>query len=154
MKNVQSIFDKVAVCLSTICVIHCIGLPILLVLLPGLSMIPGVETASCCPHGDETVAFFSMANFHMLMVLAVVPSSAYALITGYIQHKRFPVVFVGLAGVTTLAVAAILGVKVLGADAERALTVAGSTTIACAHIWNFSLCRKCEGCTTEKCASS
>ena len=60
---------------------------------------------------------------------------------------------IGLLGITILAVGAILGVKVLGADAEKALTVAGSTAVACAHVWNFSLCRKCTGCTTEKCAS-
>ena len=153
MKSAQSILDKLAVCLSMICVIHCIGLPILLILLPGLSMIPAVEAANCCPHGDETVAFFSMANFHMLMVLTVVPTSAYALITGYVQHRRFPVVIIGLLGITILSVGAILGVKVLGADAEKALTVAGSTAVACAHVWNFSLCRKCTGCTTAKCAS-
>ena len=153
MKNAQSILDKAAVCLSMICVIHCIGLPILLVLLPGLKVIPAVEAANCCPHGDETVAFSSMANFHMLMVLAVVPTSAYALITGYVQHRRFPVVITGLFGITILAVGAILGAQVLGSDAERALTVAGSTAVACAHVWNFSLCRKCTGCTTEKCSS-
>tara|TARA_Y100000589_G_scaffold329627_1_gene376756 strand:- start:17249 stop:17602 length:354 start_codon:yes stop_codon:yes gene_type:complete len=117
-------------------------------------MIPGVESATCCPHGDETVAFFSMANFHVLMVLVVVPTSAYALISGYIQHKRLPVVVTGLIGLTILAIAAILGVKVLGTDAERALTIAGSTTIACAHIWNFSLCRKCNGCDPEVCSNS
>ena len=153
MKGPQSILDRLAVFLSMACVIHCIGLPILLVLLPGLSMLPIVETASCCPHGDETVAFFSMANFHMLMVLVVVPTSAYALISGYIQHRRFPVVITGLVGLTILAVAAILGVKILGSDAERALTVAGSTAISCAHIWNFSLCRKCHGCDPEVCST-
>lgn len=65
MRSGQSIMDKFAIGLSLACAIHCIVLPVLLVMLPSLAALQLDDEA-----------------FHIWMVAAVLPSSIYALSMG------------------------------------------------------------------------
>ncbi len=124
MINLQTISDKTAIGLSLMCTIHCLALPALVVLLPSLSALP-LE--------DEI--------FHIWMVVAVIPISAYALTMGCNKHKNYKILAVGIVGLVTLILTAILGHDLLSENLEKTLTVIGALIIVSAHVWNYQLCR-------------
>ena len=129
MKNLQAISDKTAIGLSLLCTLHCLALPLAIVLLPSMAALP---------LNDEA--------FHLWMVLAVIPISLYALTLGCKKHKRYRLLWLGSIGVSILAAAAFLGHDLLGEFWEKAFTVLGAGIIALGHFWNYRLCQAQETC--------
>lgn len=125
MKTSQVLTDKLSIGLSLACTIHCLVLPILLISLPSL--------AALNIH-DE--------SFHLWMVIAVIPTSLYALSLGCKQHKRYQLFYMGIIGLTLLLSALLLGEERIGEVGEKILTVAGSVFLAVGHWFNFRLCQK------------
>lgn len=124
MKNIQTVIDKAAVAISMLCVAHCLVLPVALTLLPVLAATP-----------------LENEVFHQILVIAVLPTSLFALTMGCRQHKSWMVFVWGCMGLLLLVVAAVLGHAVLGEFGEKGLTVLGSVLIAMGHIRNFRLCK-------------
>jgi len=116
----NSLGDKAAITLSTLCFIHCLALPLMMVLMPS------VWLASL---NDE--------RFHQLLLFAVLPISLYALWRGYRQHQQGMVLSVVLLGLVLLAASALLGHDMLGEWGEKLLTVIGAVTVALGHWWNY-----------------
>lgn len=123
MKNIQAITDKTAISLSVLCTIHCLALPILIVMLP---------TLGALNLQDEV--------FHQAMLVFVVPISIYALTMGCKQHDRRSVIWAGSIGLIILVAGAFLGHD-LGEIVEKTLTVIGAAIIAMAHFFNHRLCK-------------
>ena len=119
MRTKQAINDKLAMGLSLACTFHCIALPALLVVLPSLAIL-----------NDEL--------FHIIMVIAVVPISIYALTLGYKQHQRRSLFALGCAGLLLLIAALVVGHD-LGEVAETGLTVFGAFLVAVSHWFNYKL---------------
>jgi hypothetical protein len=71
MKALPISTDKIAISLSTLCVIHCLSLPLLVALLPSFTVLS--------LHGEA---------FHFWMVVAVIPISLFALQMGCKKHKK------------------------------------------------------------------
>ncbi|MCP8900772.1 MerC domain-containing protein [Gilvimarinus xylanilyticus] len=124
MKSAQILTDKLAITLSLACAIHCLALPLLLALLPSLA-------ALALDH----------ESFHFWMVVAVIPSSLYALTLGCKKHRRVRVLLLGTIGLTLLVLAVALGEARIGEAGEKLLTLAGATCVALGHWMNFRLCR-------------
>ena len=116
--------DKFAVSTSTICALHCIALPFVVGVFPAIS-------ASFL--GDEA--------FHVWLLWAVIPLSAFGLSLGCGRHKNKSVLFAGIAGLGFLVFAAFAGHALLGENGERAATLLGAAFIALAHIRNYRICR-------------
>ena len=116
--------DKFAVSTSTICALHCIGLPFM------ISVFPAVGTS-----------FFSDEAFHILLLWAVIPLSAFGLVLGCKRHKEYSVLRTGIFGVALLVFAALAGHDLVGETGERVITLIGAGVIAWAHIRNYRLCR-------------
>ncbi|MCL6417119.1 MerC domain-containing protein [Aestuariirhabdus sp. Z084] len=129
MENIRSLTDKTAIGLSLLCALHCLAFPFAMVLVPSL--------AGLSLDGEA---------FHLWMVIAVIPTSLFALTLGCKHHKRYWVVLTGLVGLLILAMAAIAGAKVLGETGEKSLTLLGATVIALGHYWNFRRCQNNERC--------
>ena len=94
--SIHTSTDKIAISLSLLCAIHCMGLPLILILLPSLT---GTIIA------DEA--------FHLWMVLAVIPISTYSLSMGCKQHKRYSILICGILGILFL-IAAVISEDYLG----------------------------------------
>ncbi|MBL4630111.1 MAG: MerC domain-containing protein [Paraglaciecola sp.] len=77
-KGFMNIADRSAVVLSTLCMIHCLVLPIILILLPALT----------------SVAFFSDERFHAWLLYAVIPISVSAVVFGSLRYRNWFVVLV------------------------------------------------------------
>ena len=123
MKTTQAAMDKLAIGLSLACAVHCLALPLLLVLLPSMAALQLDNEA-----------------FHLWMIAAVLPSSVYALSLGCKQHKRYRLFFLGSTGLVLLVLALGLGEERIGAFGEKLLTVIGAGFVAMGHWLNYRLC--------------
>lgn len=122
--NVLGWTDRLAVSASTLCALHCLGLPLLVGVFPVIS---GTVL------GDEA--------FHVWLIWGVVPLSGFSLLLGCRRHKNAAVIYLGLVGVGALVSSALLGHDILGEAGERWTTLSGAVLLALAHIKNFRLCR-------------
>ena len=124
MTAVTSVLDRSAIGLSFLCVLHCLAVPLTLILMPSLAALP---------IADERV--------HLLLVLLVLPTSTVALTLGCRQHGLKHILAWGLTGIAILVLAAGLGEEFLGEYGEKILTVVGSVLVAVGHILYFKCCR-------------
>jgi Na+/citrate or Na+/malate symporter len=109
--------------LSSLCVAHCILTPILLIALPLMG------------------AFLRNELFHQIMLVILVPTAAYAFITGVRQHRNRWVVALGALGVILIALGAFEPeTSVWGAS--TILTILGSASLVTAHLINRQLCQQ------------
>jgi hypothetical protein len=116
--------DRTAIGLSLLCLVHCLMLPIAIVLLPliGVGLL-----------GDH--------SFHQVLLLLVVPVSLAGIGLGFPHHKDVPVLLLGTGGMVVLLIVAIYGHTILPLAYEPWLTTLGGLTLAVAHFRNFRLCR-------------
>lgn len=111
--------DGLAVCASVTCMVHCLGLPLLLAALPVL--------ADRIDPGE---------SFHAIVLALAVPTSAFALVTGARRHRAFVPLAVGAVGLCLMAA----GIAFASDEAvEVSVTVTGSLLLAGAHVASWRL---------------
>ena len=137
MKITQVLTDRLSIGLSVICAVHCLMMPVLLLMLPSLAALSLTGEA-----------------FHVWLLVAVIPCSVYALTLGCKQHKRYRLLLLGALGLGLLVLAVVLGADYLGELGEKILTVSGAILVSIGHWLNFKLCQhtvissaSCGGCT-------
>jgi hypothetical protein len=113
------ILDRFAIGLSSLCLVHCLATPLLLILLPAASL-----------------SFAFPASFHLWMVLAAIPVSILALRSGHRHHRHILPTLFASAGLCFLSYGAIFATT---ARLELVLTVFGALLLAGAHLWNGRL---------------
>ena len=125
--------DRAAICFSSLCILHCLLLPVLLVAYP----IGILVTLS-----DEM--------FHQIMVSVALPLSLVSLYVGYGHHKRNQLIVFGSVGLGMLMLPLVVPHELISETEETWLTVAGALIVCLAHVVNFRLCTADQAC--EKCA--
>ncbi|MBT6584605.1 MAG: MerC domain-containing protein [Gammaproteobacteria bacterium] len=123
------VLDKASISLSVVCAIHCLLLPLALVLIPSMAVLP---------IADE--------RFHQLLVVLVLPTSLFALTIGCRRHRQWRVMVCGALGLTVLLLTVLAGHEMLGEFGEKSLTLLGAILVAISHIINFRQCKatKCK----------
>ena len=118
-------FDGFAVGASALCLVHCLGLPLLIAALPAI--------AGRFDPGEE---------FHLAVLLFAIPVSAFALVEGWRRHRGLAPLFVGGVGLALMAAGLAFG---NWAALETGVTVAGSLLLAGAHVanWRRRVARAC-----------
>ncbi|EQB16885.1 MerC domain-containing protein [Novosphingobium lindaniclasticum] len=109
--------ESAAISASTLCMIHCLALPLLLFLLPGL-----------------LGTFFQSELFHIVALGLVVPAALAAFLLGYQRHGAVGPALFGVAGIACLVMGVFLPIAPLS---EVGLTVAGSALLVAGHAWNW-----------------
>ncbi len=109
--------DGFALCASSLCTLHCLGLPLLFALLPAF--------ASRIDPGE---------SFHIIMLALAVPTSLFALVQGWRRHGGPAPLLTGITGLTSMSIGALTAQTAL---AETIWTIAGSLLLAGAHILNW-----------------
>lgn len=133
MKSASITLDKLAISLSLICAVHCLLLPVALVMLPTL-----IATQLEDDH------------FHQWMLLAALPTSLIALTSGCRRHLKFSVMAMGLMGLSILTLTAFFGHTLLGETGEKIASLLGASLIALSHFRNHILCKRLQcGCETH-----
>ena len=126
--------DKVAIGLSLACALHCLVTPVI------VSLYPSVITAG-----------FQDERIHHVLLMFVIPISAFSLTMGCRRHRQLPVFSLGAAGILVLVLSALLGHEAGGESLEVTGTLLGSGLVACSHLLNFKLCRASHGCGEHGC---
>jgi carbon starvation protein CstA len=132
--------------MAAVCAVHCLLTPLLLVVLPILA-----------------TTFFVHENFHLWMLLAVIPTTGFAVFMGCRKHRDRWVIVLSVIGLSLLVVALLFerfnaGVvqcvhcsacagNVGTADLHVAswltwINCLGGGFLASGHVRNFRLCRK------------
>jgi hypothetical protein len=129
----QLFSDRFAMVLSSLCVLHCIATPLLLVAVPSLT----------------AYSIFSGEVLHHTLLYFILPVGLFALTIGFLHHKQMWVIFLGLLGLTLLSAPLLLESAlmerwhidhhVLGENGETFLTIVGSIFVVIAHICNSRL---------------
>jgi len=112
--------DRIAISLSTICIVHCLAMPLLVALLPVVA-----------------ITFGSDGHFHALMLWLVVPTSAIAFSLGYRVHGKQGILLSGALAVAVLALVAFWGHDAWDPAVEVTVNVAASIALALTHWQNF-----------------
>ena len=110
--------DRVAVMLSAVCLLHCMAIPLVILVLPALS---GLLL------GSETLV-------HWLLLGVAVPISGLALWVGYSRYRNLRSVLLGTVGLLLMFVAVT---HLFGRAPEVPLTLVGVALVACAHLLNI-----------------
>lgn len=118
-------FDRVAITLSTICIVHCLAMPFVIALLPVTAFALG---------GD--------GHFHSLMLWFVVPTSVLGFGLGVRVHRRVDIVVMGAVAIALLAATALWGHSEWDPSVEVLTNVAASVLLAAAHWRNFREVRR------------
>ena len=120
----KNLADKLSICLSLSCIVHCIGLPLLVLMIPSLSSM-----------------WISDELTHLLIVIIALPTSIYALFSVFGKNKRYKclecykcVIFMSI-GFVLLFSAFLL--HDYGESVEKLVTIIGATILASAHIYNI-----------------
>jgi len=119
-------FDRIAIALSAICLVHCLAVPVLVAVLPVAAIATGEDQ-----------------HFHGLMLWLVIPTSVAGFGMGYRVHRLAGIVALGAAGVVVLILAAIYGHEVWRPDVEVVVSVCGSLLLGGAHWLNFRAVSRC-----------
>lgn len=118
-------FDRIAIALSTICIVHCLAMPFVIALLPLAAFAVG---------GD--------GHFHTLMLWFVVPTSVVGFGLGVRVHRRADIVALGVVAIAALAATALWGHAAWEPTLEVFVNVAASILLAAAHWRNFREVRR------------
>lgn len=119
--------------MAAVCAVHCLLTPILVIALP-------IIATSVFVHED----------FHLWMILLVLPTTSFAVFMGCRKHKDRWVAILSVIGLSVLVVslvyermhhAAHIGV-VEPTHAEAWFNTLGGLLLASAHVRNYRLCRK------------
>jgi len=125
MNNLSSYTNNLAIGLSGLCVLHCLASPLLIVLLPSL-----------------TVLQLDNEAFHTWLLIGVIPTSLFSLFMGCKQHQLYRILLIGFCGLLFLISAVFVEDFEHGELMEKVLTVIGACIVAFAHYLNFRQCRK------------
>lgn len=122
--TVSGILDRSAIVLSMICAVHCLTVPLAVVMMP------------------TSTYWFADDHFHFLLLYLVLPTSTLAIGLGCRRHRTFKVIAWGSAGLGFLVLGALLGHDRLGELGEKGMTLLGAGLVVLAHVHNFRLCRQ------------
>lgn len=109
---------------ATACALHCIALPVLLVL-----------------GGTMPFVFLGDESFHRRMLWLVVPAALLAFTLGCKRHKDRRVVLLGAVGIVGMVLAGTVLHDWIGETGERLVTLASAALLIAGHLRNFRLCR-------------
>ncbi len=123
---ISKYFDRVAITLSTICIVHCLAIPVVVSTLPIVALTWGLDDA----------------HFHTFMLWFVVPTSVLGFAFGYHAHRGAMIVLLGAVAIAVLAFVALRAHGVWTVGAETAVNVAASVLLAAAHWLNFRAVRR------------
>ncbi len=128
-KNYTSkLLDPTGVAISLGCLAHCLLLPFLIPLLPGVESLGGEQV-------------------HKTLVVCLLVIAGISLFKGFSTHRNLSIPTIGLVGLTFLVLAITLPEDfssqkaLLHLSVEATLTVVGGAMLIVAHIRNYSLCR-------------
>jgi hypothetical protein len=116
MKTTATLLDASAIALSSLCLLHCLALPLLAAALPLMGVWAEAEWV------------------HILFVAIAVPTTGFALWRAHRQHPLPALALLSAGTGLLLLLAGAVGWP--SHEAETPMTVVGSLLLAVTHLWN------------------
>ena len=116
--------DKFAMSFSAICLIHCLFAPSLIIL-----------------SYSSLALTIESELIHKVILLLTIPVSIFAISLGYKNHSNNSIIYTGIAGLTILISALLIGENI-GENAELLLTMVGSLMVIYCHYRNYKICKE------------
>ncbi len=123
----QKILDNFGLTVSAVCAIHCILLPILIILSPYIEL-----------------AFFTSHEFHETLMYFILPTSLIAFTLGCRKHNDDIVKLGGICAIFVLLIA--ISLHEFSEVLSVILTLFASSLLIFTHLRNRNLCEKNEYC--------
>ncbi|MBW8910379.1 MAG: MerC domain-containing protein [Sphingomonas sp.] len=117
MARKDDLIEGIAVGATIACLIHCVGLPLLIAAVPLISEVLPIP-----------------AHFHLIALALAIPATAGALVAGYRRHRLAVPLIAGMIGLALLALGAT---HWEATPLETPVTILGSLAIAAAHLTNW-----------------
>lgn len=125
-KSPATIWDKLGILLSALCLIHCILGPILLVLIPSISQ------------------FFTEEWIHIFLFIFVVLVAGYVFLSHYKYHRSKSILVSAFSGIFLLSLGLFLHDS-LNAISHALINLPGSLLLIWAHWQNLQICKCTRG---------
>ena len=119
--EMNKILDKIGICVSGLCLVHCLMTPLVLVLFPSFK-----------------IAFFDNEAFHQIFALIVVSSVLMAVYPQCTKHGHKDIITWAISGVLLILTGIFLGHD-FGEVIEHILTILGSIFLIIAHSKNMKV---------------
>ncbi len=116
------IWDRLGILLSSLCAIHCLATPLLLLALP----VAG--------------EFFEAEWIHVGMALFVLPVGLLAFFSGFRHHRQKRVLSLGILGLALVAGASFLPHEFVEVGEFDVVTITGGILLVVAHLLNRRAC--------------
>lgn len=126
-------WDLAGIGASSLCVIHCLATPLLVVFLP---ILEAVE--------KQTHAGFA---------LAILGIGLLAFWPGYLQHRRWRIIAAAIVGFSLISLGVTAQEGLLSESAEAIATILGGAILVTAHLRNAYFCRSCWHCGEQECVT-
>ena len=123
-KELTGWLDRLGISLSTVCLAHCLAIPVLLTLMPMTQL-----------------GWLTKELFHDILLTIILPTSVIALGLGCHRHRQWQIFLMGFVGLGLLISLADMPHDSLSLMTERAVTVVAGCLLVIAHYMNFSRCQ-------------
>lgn len=117
--------DYAGMAASALCLLHCLGIPLFLFMYPLLDS------------GQQE------ESLHQIIAMIVTGPVLVALIPGFIAHRKWSVLTLGLVGLGSFVLAVLMIGPRYGEAAEIVFAVAGGLMLLAAHMGNRCYCVRC-----------
>ncbi|MBI2311333.1 MAG: MerC domain-containing protein [Betaproteobacteria bacterium] len=126
-----SVWDRIGVGMSGLCIAHCLAVPFIATLLP---LLGAMEYAT-----------------HTALAIGIAAVGGLAFVPGYRRHRRIDVPALAAAGIGMIVLSLLLPEGPRTEALETWLTVGGGTLMIFSHLRNAYFCRLCPDCGGDKC---
>jgi hypothetical protein len=120
MRPDSTLFDRLAITLSGLCLLHCLA---------------GVALLSAFAVSGPWLSH----NVHLVGLVLALPLACWALWRGFAQHGQLPVLLLGALGIGLMAISVFV---VHGTPVELLASVVGVALLALAHLLNMRALRR------------
>ncbi|MEZ4872980.1 MAG: MerC domain-containing protein [Bdellovibrionales bacterium] len=121
-------WDKIGVFVSSLCIVHCLIFPLMMVIFPSLALVLG----------------FDVDHTHMLLLVFLVPAAFFAIYSGYKVHGEKRPLYAMALGFAFVLFGTLHGFGWVPHKLEPVLVLIGSVIMVRAHFINSHHCKKCE----------
>ena len=123
LKKINNIGDKISICLSVCCILHCIALPIIILIIPSFASF-----------------WINDEKIHLYLVLLAIPISLFTMIKSFKLHTSYKCM--SLAGVGLLLLISAIYMHDLGEMFEKSFTILVATILSMGHFLNIRFVKK------------
>jgi hypothetical protein len=128
----RSFWDLAGIGASTLCVAHCLMIPLLIVFLP---ILEAVERQT-----------------HAAFALAILAIGLLAFLPGCLNHRQWQIAAAAIVGFGLISLGVTAPEGLLSESSEVFATVLGGLVLVVAHLRNAHFCRRCRMCADRDCA--